>query len=199
MKKLPVLFIIFRMILIPVFPLLAHFLGDSVRLPIVILMYLGLISDIFDGIIARKYHVATEKLWRMDSQTDLFFWLSIGISCWILNPEIIRENSGLIISLFILEGFCYLLSFLRFGKETSTHAYSAKLWGLSLLLCFTSMIGFNYGGFFFYQAIIIGYISYLDIILILLLLPRWTHDIPSCYHAYLIRKNIAFKKHDWFH
>lgn len=73
----------------------------------------------------------------------------------------------------------------------------SKIWGITLLIAFTSLIGFNYAGIPFYSAIIMGLISHVDRILITLLLPNWTHDIPSAYHAYLIRKGIYFKRNKY--
>jgi len=93
-----------------------------------------------------------------------------------------------------MEGLCYLISIIRFGKETCTHAILSKIWGLTLLTAFTSLVGFNHAGIPFALAIIFGLISHVDRILITLILPVWTHDIPSFYHAYLIRKGVDFKK-----
>lgn len=157
-------------------------------------MYLGLLSDIFDGIIARKQGLSTEKLRRLDSQVDLVFWLSIGIATWILSPELIKTHRFAIISIIVLEALCYTISFIKFKKETCTHAFLSKLWGISLLIAFTSIIGFGHAGIAFKVSIILGIISQLDVVLILLILKNWTHDIPSAYHAYLIRNHIPFKK-----
>jgi len=93
-----------------------------------------------------------------------------------------------------MEASCYLISFLKFKKETCTHAFLSKMWGLSLLAAFSSLIGLNHAGFPFHLAIVLGLISHLDRILITLILPKWTHDVPSAYHAYLIRKGISFKR-----
>ena len=192
--NIPLLLIGFRFLLAPTIILLAAIEGKSAGTSIVILMYLGLISDILDGIIARKQGVSTEKLRRLDSQTDMIFWLSIGIATWILHPKLIAENKFFIITIIVLEIACYVISWIKFRKETCTHAFLAKLWGLTLLVAFTSLIGFNYAGIPFYTAIIVGLLSYIDVILIILILPHWTHDIPSAYHAYLIRKGIPFKR-----
>jgi len=161
---------------------------------ILILMYLGLISDIMDGIVARQLNVSSSKFRRFDSQTDMIFWLSIGISTWMLYPELIRHNAVPIIIIFIMEGMCYLISIIKFKRETCTHALLSKLWGITLLIAFTSLIGFNHAGIPFIIAIVFGLISHVDRILITLILPKWTHDIPSFYHAYLIRKGINFKR-----
>ncbi|RXR30088.1 CDP-alcohol phosphatidyltransferase family protein [Flavobacterium piscinae] len=195
--NIPLALILFRFLLAPIILMLAYFIGESAKTIIVILMYLGLISDILDGIIARKQNISSAKLRRMDSQTDMIFWLSIGFATWILYPTLISENAAVIWTILGMEVACYVISFLKFKKETCTHAFLSKLWGLTLLVAFTSLIGFNYAGIPFALAIIMGLLSHIDRILITLILPKWTHDIPSAYHAYLIRKGIDFKRNDY--
>ena len=194
MKNIPLLLIAFRFLLAPIIILLAIYLKKESRIIILILMYLGLISDILDGIIARKVGVSSERLRRSDSQTDLVFWISIGVATYLLFPDLIKENKFAIISIFAMEALCYVISFAKFGKETCTHAYLSKLWGLSLLVAFTSLLGFQFAGSPFYLAVILGLISHIDVILIILILPKWQHDIPSSFHAWKIRKGNKIKK-----
>lgn len=192
--NIPQLLILFRFLLAPIILGLAFFIGETSKPVILILMYLGLLSDIFDGIIARKQNISSASLRRMDSQVDMVFWLSLGFATWILFPQLISDNSFSISVILTMEVACYLISFVKFKKETCTHAFLSKMWGLSLLAAFTSLIGFNHAGFPFYLAIILGLISHLDRILITLILPKWTHDVPSAYHAFLIRRGILFKR-----
>ncbi|RYF98404.1 MAG: hypothetical protein EOO07_38215 [Chitinophagaceae bacterium] len=131
---------------------------------------------------------------RLDSQTDLVFWLSVAVSCYLIYPHLITANKYGVIALVAMEGLCYLVSLIKFGKETCTHAFLSKIWGLTLLATFTSLLGFAFGGWILATCIVIGIISQLDVVLIVLILPKWTHDVPSFYHAILIRKGIEFKK-----
>jgi CDP-diacylglycerol--glycerol-3-phosphate 3-phosphatidyltransferase len=62
MKKLPYILIAARFLLAPIIIALAYFKGTESAFLIVTLMYLGLLTDIFDGIIARKVGVSSEKL-----------------------------------------------------------------------------------------------------------------------------------------
>lgn len=194
MKKLPFILIAARLLIAPVIFFLAYFEIEESRSFILMLMYFGLFTDIFDGIIARKVGVSTEKLRRLDSQTDLVFWLSIGFASYFLNPEIIQEHWESIAIIFVMETLCYIISIWKFGKETCTHAWLAKLWGLSLLVAFTSIIGFQEAGWAFYLCVILGFISHLDVILIVLILPKWQFDVPSSYHAWKIRRGEKLKK-----
>lgn len=192
--KIPQLLIIFRLLLGPTMIYLTYRFKSEIRLELVILIILGLLSDVFDGIIARITGTSSEKLRRMDSQTDLVFWICVGFCSWLLNPEIILENKIPIAIIFTMEALTYVFSFAKFGKETCTHALLSKLWGLSLLATFVGLIGFGYAGFTFLSAIFFGVIGHIDVYLIILFLPKWTHDVPSCYHAYLIKKRIPIQR-----
>ena len=193
-NKVPLMLIVFRLLLAPIIYFIAYHFDDDGRMPILILMYLGFISDILDGIVARNLNVSSAKLRRMDSQVDMVFWMSIGFATWQLFPELISANSTSILAILAMEVMCYVISIVRFGRETCTHAFLSKMWGISLVFGFTSLIGFGHAGFFFAFAIGLGLISHIDRILITLILPHWTHDIPSAYHAWLIRKGIPFKR-----
>ncbi len=195
--SIPYLLVLLRFLLAPTILLLAYGYGDSVRGLLIVLIVIGLLSDVFDGIIARRLGVSTTRLRRLDSQTDLIFWLSVGVSAYVLNPEVIRAHGYEVGLLFVSEGLCYAISFIKFGKETCTHAFLSKLWGVCLFIAFIALIGWGYAGVTFALAIYWGFFSQADVILILLLLPHWQNDIPSAYHAYLIRKGIPFKKSNW--
>lgn len=198
MKNIPYILIATRFILAPVILLLAYFQSEDSQFLILALMYFGLLTDIFDGIIARKIGVSSEKLRRLDSQVDLFFWLSLGFAAYFLNPEIIKNEWKGIALIFFMEALCYIISWIKFGKETCTHAWLSKLWGLSLLLALTYLIGLQKAGWTFTLTIILGFISHLDVILIILILPKWQYDVPSSYHAWKIRKGKKRKKSIFF-
>jgi phosphatidylglycerophosphate synthase len=198
MKKIPVLLILFRLALGPCMIALSYAYGHAARLLLVVLLVAGILSDIFDGIVARKQGISTATLRRMDSQSDLVFWLCAGWCAWLLSPHIIMQNKTAIITLFAMEGLTYLLSFLKFGKETCTHALLSKLWGIMLFVAFTAILGFDYAGVPFALAIIFGVLSHLDVYLIIFFLPKWTHDVPSAWHAWQIRKGRHIKRHKMF-
>lgn len=198
MKNTPYILIAIRFLLAPVIFFLAYLKGEESRFVILALMFIGLLTDIFDGIIARKVGVSTEKLRRLDSQVDLVFWLSLGFAVYFINPELIKNHWLSIAVIFVMEALCYIISIWKFRKETCTHAFLSKMWGLSLLISFTYLIGFQQTGWAFYLTIILGIISHIDVILIILILPKWQYDVPSFYHAWKIRKGIERKKSLFF-
>ena len=83
----------------------------------------------------------------------------------------------------------YGLSFLKFGREHCTHAYLAKVWGGVLVGVFTAILGFGEDRYSVPVLFVTYLISFADVIGIIVLLPKWQCDVPSCFHAWLIRRN----------
>lgn len=131
--NLPQKLIVLRLLLAPIILFLAWKFKTDATLAILILMYIGLLSDIFDGIIARKQNCSTEKLRRLDSQVDMIFWVSIGISSCVIYPELINSNKYSIAFVFTMEGLCYLISLLKFRKETLHSCFSVKNMGTNFI------------------------------------------------------------------
>jgi CDP-diacylglycerol--glycerol-3-phosphate 3-phosphatidyltransferase len=196
--KIPYLLILLRLLFVPFILFFGWFQPHDSKIIVLSLMYIGLISDVFDGIIARQVGNQTEKMRRMDSQVDMLFWLSIGLYSYWSHPEVIQGKLPLVYGILIMEAACYFISLMKFRKETCTHAFLSKMWGLSLLVAYTFLIGFGIGGFAFTICIILGVISHVDRILIPLLLLQWVHDVPSSYHAWLIRTGKSFKTNKLF-
>jgi archaellum biogenesis protein FlaJ (TadC family) len=128
----------------------------------------------------------------------MVFWRSNGIAAWLLRKDLLIEHSLAIYTILVIEAPCYLVSILKFGKETCTHALLSKLLGITLLMAFTSLIGFNQAEVVFYTAVVVSFIAHLGVILIILLLPKWTHDIPSAWHALRMRQGREIARDRWF-
>ena len=120
MRSIPYLLIGFRFLLAPLMVWITYQFGATARLLLVTLIILGLLSDIFDGIVARNQGISTPNMRRLDSQTDMIFWLSIGWCSWLLHPQIIREYWVSVLLILIMEVMTYVISISKFGKETST-------------------------------------------------------------------------------
>lgn len=79
-----------------------------------------------------------------------------------------------------LEAAIDAISFWKFGRQACTHAYSAKAWAIIAVLGFGESV-------YSFPLLFISYVlSWLDVVAIILILPAWQSDIPSCYHALLI-------------
>jgi phosphatidylglycerophosphate synthase len=196
--NIPKILIATRFFLCPLMLSLALSGNVNARPWIGLLLVLGVLTDILDGIIARKQNISTEKLRRMDSQVDLFFWLTIVATVCVINENFVAKHGVQIACLVALEIACYVTSLIRFGKETCTHSYLSKTFGIAMTLAFFQQIVFGNGTRLFPVMVTIGILSQLERILITLVLREWTHDIPSIVHAVKLRKGKPIKKFKLF-
>ena len=198
MKQIPKLLILSRIALGLAIIGLSITQPSYFRVIIVVLISLGLLSDIFDGIIARQLNISTTSLRRLDSSVDQFFWSTIVVSCYIISPSFFKSNYIAIFIIIGFEGLCYLLSFLRFKKEVATHAISSKLWTLILFATFMQIVISGNSIILFNICLYLGILTRLEIIAMLLIIKNWTNDIPTIYHAILIRNNKPIKRSKLF-
>lgn len=98
----------------------------------IILLTVGLLTDIFDGIIARKLNVSTQSLRRLDSTIDQVFFLSATFSAYIHCTSFFTNNTGLLLTVIGFEALTYLVCFIKFRKEIAIHSIGAKIWTLIL-------------------------------------------------------------------
>lgn len=173
-------------------------INPSIALIVGILFQIGFWGDILDGILARKWKVDSSFLRKSDSMADLFFWLGISIYLYKSYPimtETMFFGFTTIGSIVLLE---YIVCLVKFQKTPSAHAIIGKFWGILLFLFYTLVLFGLSPVIFGVIVFCIGIIARLDSLLIYLILKKWTHDIPSSYHAILINKNINFKRNSIF-
>ncbi len=91
----------------------------------------------------------------------------------------------------------YLISLARFGKLPSPHAIMSKFWGIYIVIEFTLLL-IGIKGDHFTIALCIGILVHFDRVLIYSLLRQWDHDIPSAYHALILRQGIPIKRRKIF-
>jgi CDP-diacylglycerol--glycerol-3-phosphate 3-phosphatidyltransferase len=148
---------------------------------------LGLLSDIFDGIIARRVGTASQRLRELDSRVDVFFMACIAISAWLAHREVIIILSTPILIMLIIYTASIVIPWAKFHRLPAYHAYSAKLAGLVLFLAALDLFANDRGGLLLKIAIIAAFISHLDRIAITILLPNWHSDVPGVWEAWKIR------------
>lgn len=197
MKNLPFILIYSRILIGFLIISLAFTEFQSRDLLIAILMFIGLLTDVFDGIIARKLNVSSEKLRIWDSNVDQFFWLSIIASIFYLKLEYIQPILIPIGILIGLEALTYIISYFKFKKPIATHSILAKFWTLTLLFFLTELILYSTTKSFV-VCLWLGIVSRTEIILIILMLKKWTTDVPSLWVVKKINSGKKIKKNKLF-
>ena len=149
-----------------------------VYLPILIAATL---SDIFDGILARKFGVATPALRRYDSITDIIYYLFILVVAWLLCKPVIAGNLWLIALMLLSEAGCISICLIRFGKFPATHSYLAKFYGLCLLAAFIALLAFNAGNWVVIALAVIALVTNSEIIAMHLIAKSPPVDVPCIF------------------
>lgn len=185
-KTIPLSLTVLRLILAPLVLALAAYAPSPAGLAACLIA--ALLSDIFDGVIARRLGVATPGLRRLDSIADtLFYAVCIG-AAWLLYPRTLVVHAAPLLVLLGLELLRYAFDLLKFGREASYHMWSAKLWGPLLFLAFFSLLVLGRDGWLVDAAIVAGIVADFEGLLISWVLPRWRSDVPSVFHAGRIRR-----------
>jgi len=171
---------------------------NSFRMIIVTLIILGVLTDIFDGIIARKLNVSSQYLRRMDSSIDQVFWICTLIGAFIICTDFFKINYMKLLILLAVEGLTYVVSFIKFKKEVATHAILSKIWTLTIMVTLIQIILSCNSVIFFNICFYFGILTRIEIIAILFILKEWTNDVPSLYHAILLRQGKQIKRNKLF-
>jgi CDP-diacylglycerol---glycerol-3-phosphate 3-phosphatidyltransferase len=139
----------------------------------------GTLSDIYDGILARRFGVATPALRRYDSMADVIYYLFILAVANLICQPVIAQNWRLIALILLSEAGCILVSYIRFCKYPATHSYLAKLYGLCLLAALIALLVFNAGSWAVIALSVVALTANLEIIAIHLLMKSPPVDVRS--------------------
>ena len=156
-------------------------LAQVPRLVYLPILLAGTLSDIFDGILARKFGVATPALRRYDSITDIIYYLFTLVVAWMLCRPVITGNLWLVALMLLSEAGCILVCLIRFGKFPATHSYLAKFYALCLPGCLISLLVFDAGSWAMVTVAVVALVTNSEIIAIHLLLNFPPVDVPSIF------------------
>ncbi|HET8714978.1 MAG TPA: CDP-alcohol phosphatidyltransferase family protein [Holophagaceae bacterium] len=184
MRRLPLALTLLRLALAPVLVLLS---GRPHPLLFGLILTAAVLSDIFDGVLARRLGVATPFLRRLDSAVDIVFYLAVGWTLWRLRPEVVRAHGILLGAVVGLELLRFGIERVKYGRKASYHLWSAKAWGLALFAGALGLLGFGGGPAWFGLMLWPGVFENLEALGVTFLLPSWTHDVPTAWHAARMR------------
>lgn len=165
----------------------------------VALLALGVLTDVLDGVVARRLGVSTEQLRRLDSTIDQVFWVLAVGAAYLGCPGFFRQYAGPLLALLGAEALIYAVSFVRFRREVATHTFGAKAWVLVSLGALGQLYLSCAAGWLFWACIGLGLLTRLEIVGILLVLRRWATDVPTLYHAWQLRRGRPIRRHRLFH
>jgi cardiolipin synthase (CMP-forming) len=163
------------------FPVILWFALSGRELLFAIFLIINLLTDVADGIIARRFHMETEFGAKLDSFADNFNYLLAMTGIFVFKLE---EFMPHIASFIIFLGFLFLsviFSLFKFRKFPSFHLYSTKIGGYiqgAFLICLFT-IGFITP--FYYFMILWTIVSQTEHIAIQIIIPEMRSNVKGLY------------------
>jgi len=185
--KMPWMLVGLRFVIAPL--LLLDALDGSTGIGFLSGYIIAVLSDIFDGIIARRLGVSTVALRQADSWADISLYLCIAVSTWLVYPTVVLAFQLPLLVSVAAQLALFATSLIKFGKFPSFHTYTAKVWGLSLVIAVLGLFGYGWSAGL-WGAIGLCLINSLEEIVMTLILPQWTHDVLSLNHALKLRDGL---------
>lgn len=198
MKDIPIALIYSRLLIGFIIILLSFFHVNHYSFLAITLLSIGLLTDVFDGIIARKLNISSEKLRRLDSSIDQVFFISVAVATYIQCPDFFKVNQVKLIVLGAFEASTYALSYIKFRKEIATHSIGAKIWTLTIFATLVEIIVHCESVVLFEICFWLGLATRIEILAIVFTLKKWTNDVPTIYHAVKLRKGKEIKRNKLF-
>jgi CDP-diacylglycerol--glycerol-3-phosphate 3-phosphatidyltransferase len=186
LRSLPIALIIVRFLLGPLLFFAA--LRGHMTFWFVVGFIAAFLSDVFDGVIARRLGSVAEHLREADSWTDTWFYAWIAASMWLTHANVVLAFRTPLLVVVGTQLLCWAVDWAKYRRFATYHQYSAKAWGVSLFAAIIALGGFNYGGVFLWAAIVTGIVSHIEGIAMTLALPRWTYDVPGFRRAWRLRQ-----------
>jgi phosphatidylglycerophosphate synthase len=115
-----------RFVLLPV-PII--FVLLDMRLAFVIAYIILGSTDFFDGIVARRFKMVSELGKKLDSFSDLFFYLASAWFLYSLHPEVITSMPNLVLIIIFLSMLVisFVVSGIKCKKPVLMHTFILKL------------------------------------------------------------------------
>jgi CDP-diacylglycerol--glycerol-3-phosphate 3-phosphatidyltransferase len=151
----------------------------------------ALVSDIFDGVLARRWRCDTAGLRLFDSMADTVFYVCVAIALAIGQPQIWRDNAALLAALLALEATGFGVALAKFGKPASYHSYLAKVWGLAMAIAVTAAFASAGASALMPVALALGIACNVEGLAMSLVLPVWHKDVKTLRAAGRLRQQLV--------
>lgn len=149
--------------------------------PIVVSLILvsAILTDIFDGVLARKFKVDTVHIRQLDSKVDTVFWLALFYVLIVMRHAFVKAHAVELFVLILSEVALQLFGYFKFNSSLALHTYSAKIWALLITFTVLQLLLGNPPELLFKITFIWGLISQLEVLLIVLKLKQFRIDVRS--------------------
>ena len=183
-RSIPLALTIFRICSAPVLLWLAALGRERIFLWLAIA---ALLSDVLDGMLARRLGASSETGRLLDSWADLLIALVSFAGATLLWPDTMREEAmyfALVLAALVIPNAWGLLRYRRLlGYHTLSAKSSGVLLAIGAVMLFTGLSPVPFRLASFVEVLVAA-----EYIAISLILPGWTGEMKSAWHAWRYRQ-----------
>ena len=151
---------------------------------------LAFLSDVFDGVIARRLNVVTKNLRVFDSYADITMYICLMAAILIIFRGRIRFLVIPFVIVFAFQVLNWSVSAVKFRRLTSYHSYMAKLRGVVLFISVALLFVADEPRVF-WLSIAFAIVSNIEGTIISFILPQWNYDVWSIPNALRLRAEFV--------
>ena len=150
----------------------------------------GFLSDVYDGILARRWKTDTDALRIADSAVDILFYLGVLAAIVERHWPVLRERAWLLIAVLALEAIRMAFDWMKFRRMASYHSYTAKAWGVLLAASTVALLCLDRWYWILTLALAWGIVCDLEGLAMSVILPEWRRDVKTLRRAFELRREM---------
>lgn len=189
--------LLYSRLVVAVLIIISSFTAVSPTIIVALSMY-AVLSDVFDGIIARHLKISTIEMRQLDTKIDTVFWFSCLFYICMTHSQFLKTHFLQISILVFSELFIIAFGFLKFEERISYHTIFSKFWALLLLWFFIDLILNNKCHYSFVISFWYGIFVQAEILTIAIILKQNQTDVPGFLKAIKLRKGLTISRNRLF-
>ena len=189
-KALPNLLSVLRLVLSVLMVVVAGTAGS--RRWFLILLGAALVTDAFDGFLARRWRVVSDLGRRLDSWGDYVMTAAAVAGIWLLWPEMVRREWPWFVTAVAGSFAIVVYGFVRWRRVLGYHTWLAKAMVVVLPLAVAVLLARGSAAPF-HVAVVLQVLCGVEELTIAFVLPGFSGEMPSLWHAVRRRRELAGK------
>jgi len=148
----------------------------------------GFLSDVFDGMVARRLGIATAGLRHADTLVDTAFYTAAAIALWVYVPRAFQGLSFPLSLLIAIHVSRKTFELAKYGRIASYHMWSSKALGVLMVATMTATFLTERPNLLVPLTVWLTIANELEGFVASAILPAWIPDVPSLLHAQQIHR-----------
>jgi phosphatidylglycerophosphate synthase len=186
MLRAPEILVLFRALCGPAIVVLACYGFPGWLLAAVVIA--AFVSDVFDGVIARRCGTVTAGLRYADTVIDTVFYVAAGFAAWTAVPGVFSRGEYPLIALVTVHVSRTTFEMTKYGRVAAYHMWSSKAVGVLLALSLAWTFAAGHQTWLLTTTLWLIVANELEGFFASVILTAWTADVPSAVQAMRIAR-----------